>query len=191
MLDSFEMVRSQVEAAGVPEELGLDGSPYAVVTLHRPSNVDDPAQLERLVGALEAAQTQLSLVFPVHPRTAARLDAAGLTGRLRGAGVHLIEPVPYIRFMSLVVDAAAVITDSGGVQEETTYLGIPCLTLRENTERPITIEQGTNRLSSATALADDLRDSLVWPRAQAQRPDFWDGRTAARCVEDLRRRTAA
>jgi UDP-N-acetylglucosamine 2-epimerase (non-hydrolysing) len=188
MLDSFEMVRPQIEAADVPGELGLGGRPYAVVTLHRPSNVDEPAQLAVLVEALEAAQRELDLVFPVHPRTAARLEAAGLTARLRDAGVRLIEPVPYIRFMSLVVGAAAVITDSGGVQEETTYLGIPCLTLRENTERPITVEQGTNRLSNAGTLVSDLRDSLSRPRTQAQRPEYWDGRTAGRCVEDLRRR---
>jgi UDP-N-acetylglucosamine 2-epimerase (non-hydrolysing) len=189
MLDSFEMVRPQIEAADVPGELGLAGVPYAVVTLHRPSNVDEPAQLARLVDALEAAQRDLQLVFPVHPRTAARLDSAGLTERLRDAGVRLIEPVPYIRFMSLVVGAAAVITDSGGVQEETTYLGIPCLTLRENTERPITIEQGTNRLSRADTLVADLRDSLAEADRGLQRPENWDGRTAERCVEDLRRRT--
>jgi UDP-N-acetylglucosamine 2-epimerase (non-hydrolysing) len=189
MLDSFEMVRPQIEAADVPGELGLRNAPYAVVTLHRPSNVDEPEQLARLVDALEAVQRDLNLVFPVHPRTAARLDAAGLTERLRAAGVRLIEPVPYIRFMSLVVGAAAVITDSGGVQEETTYLGIPCLTLRENTERPITIEQGTNRLSRADTLATDLRDSLGQARTGLRRPENWDGQTAQRCVEDLRRRT--
>jgi UDP-N-acetylglucosamine 2-epimerase (non-hydrolysing) len=189
MLDSFEMVRPQIQAADVPGELGLGDALYAVVTLHRPSNVDEPDQLARLVDALEAAQRDLNLVFPVHPRTAARLDAAGLTERLRAAGVRLIEPVPYIRFMSLVVGAAAVITDSGGVQEETTYLGIPCLTLRENTERPITIEQGTNRLSRAATLADDLRDSLAQAPTGLQRPENWDGQTAQRCVEDLRRRT--
>jgi UDP-N-acetylglucosamine 2-epimerase (non-hydrolysing) len=103
--------------------------------------------------------------------------------------VRLVEPVSYIKFMSLVVGAAAVITDSGGVQEETTYLGIPCLTLRENTERPITISQGTNRLSRADTLLADLRDSLARRRAGAARPEHWDGRTAQRCVDDLRRRS--
>jgi UDP-N-acetylglucosamine 2-epimerase (non-hydrolysing) len=189
MLDSFEMVRPQIEAAGVAAELGLGGARYGVVTLHRPSNVDDPAQLEQLVSALVDVQSELQLVFPVHPRTAARLEAAGMTSRLTDAGVLLIEPVPYIRFMSLVVGASAVITDSGGVQEETTYLGIPCLTLRENTERPITIEQGTNRLSRSPTLLADLRDSLARPRTDAARPEFWDGQTARRCVEDLRRRS--
>jgi UDP-N-acetylglucosamine 2-epimerase (non-hydrolysing) len=188
MLDSFEMVRPQIEAeraaagADLPER-------YGVVTLHRPSNVDDPERLHGLVDALVSVQAELPLVFPVHPRTAQRLDAAGLTGSLTSAGIRLTEPVPYIRFMSLVVGAAAVITDSGGVQEETTYLGIPCLTLRDNTERPITIDEGTNRLTRAATLRADLLDSLARARSGSRRPENWDGRTAQRCVEDLRRRS--
>jgi UDP-N-acetylglucosamine 2-epimerase (non-hydrolysing) len=189
MLDSFEMVRPQIEAAAVAEQLDLGGRRYGVVTLHRPSNVDDADQLRLLVDALVAVQAELPLVFPVHPRTAARLQATGLDGALREAGVRLIEPLSYIRFMSLVVDAAAAITDSGGIQEETTYLGIPCLTLRENTERPITIDQGTNRLTRANSLLSDLKDSVAGARAGLPRPEHWDGRTAERCVDDLRRRT--
>jgi UDP-N-acetylglucosamine 2-epimerase len=131
MLDSFELVRPAIEAADVAGELGLSHGGYGLVTLHRPSNVDEPDQLERLVSALLAVQSRLPLVFPVHPRTAQRLAASGLDKRLEQAGVRLTEPQPYIRFMSLVTGAAAAITDSGGIQEETTYLGIPCLTLRE------------------------------------------------------------
>jgi UDP-N-acetylglucosamine 2-epimerase (non-hydrolysing) len=190
MLDSFEMVRPQIEAAAVPAELDMAGRPYGVVTLHRPSNVDAPAQLERLVEALAAVQAELPLVFPVHPRTRARLAETGFGSRLEAAGVRLIEPLSYIRFMSLVVGAAGVITDSGGIQEETTYLGIPCLTLRENTERPITIEQGTNRLSRAETLLADLREGLGLARGAPRRPEHWDGDTATRCVDDLRRRAA-
>ena len=189
MLDSFEMVRPQIEAAALAGQLGLVRQKFAVVTLHRPSNVDDEGQLARLVEALVAVQAELPLVFPVHPRTAARLKATGLGEALGNAGVRMIEPLTYISFMSLVVGAAAAITDSGGIQEETTYLGIPCLTLRENTERPITIEQGTNRLTRAAALLDDLKDSLAQARGQLPRPEHWDGRTAGRCVEDLRRRS--
>ena len=188
MLDSFELVRPAIAAAAVPAELGLTGR-YGVVTLHRPSNVDDPAQLAKLADALLAAQAELPLVFPVHPRTAQRLAAGGLSGRLARAGVKLIDPLPYVRFMSLVTGAAAAITDSGGIQEETTYLGIPCLTLRENTERPITIEQGTNRLVRAETLALALARALAAPRDTLRRPFLWDGATAARCVADLRRRS--
>ena len=188
MLDSFEMVRPRIEAAGLPARLGLDGR-YGVVTLHRPSNVDDPATLSRLVEALVAVQADLPLVFAVHPRTRQRLDEAGLAGKLEQAGVRLVEPLPYIDFMSLVIGASALITDSGGIQEEATYLGIPCLTLRGNTERPITIEQGTNRLTTADRLSADLAAALAMPRGAQPRPEYWDGDTARRCVEDLRRRS--
>ena len=188
MLDSFELVRPAIEAADAARELGLGR--YGVVTLHRPSNVDDPGQLRRLVEALIAVQTRLPLVFPVHPRTAQRLRAGGLDAMLEHAGVRLVEPLPYVRFMSLVTGAAAAITDSGGIQEETTYLGIPCLTLRENTERPITLSEGTNRLVRAETLAGELEQALADPPARRRRPDLWDGRTAQRCVEDLQRRTS-
>ena len=189
MMDSFELVRPAIEAASRSGALGVAPGGYGVVTLHRPSNVDAPEQLARLVHALVEAQARLPLVFPVHPRTAARLEGGGRR-RLEAAGVRLVEPESYIGFMSLVAGAAAVITDSGGVQEETTYLGIPCLTLRENTERPITISEGTNRLVRAETLAGELTAALATPLGGRKRPEFWDGRTAERCVADLRRRSA-
>lgn len=188
MIDSFELVRPAIEAAGVPESLGLTRGGYGVVTLHRPSNVDDPAQLLRLVEALIEAQRRLPLVFPVHPRTAKRLGAGLFDSRLLRAGLRLVEPMPYVRFMSLVTGAAAAITDSGGIQEETTYLGIPCLTLRENTERPVTISEGSNRLTTPERLLLDLEKALTAPRV-VRCPALWDGKTAVRCVEDLRRRS--
>jgi len=191
MLDSFEMSRPAIEAAALPEELGLARGCYGLVTLHRPSNVDDEAQLSRLADALIAIQARLPLVFPVHPRTAARLAATGLSAGLEQAGVRLIAPIPYIRFMSLVLGAGAVITDSGGLQEETTYLGIPCFTLRENTERPITIDEGTNALATPRTLPGLVEASLAAGRPAPRRPEYWDGRTAGRCVEDLRRRAEA
>ncbi len=188
MMDSFELVRPAIEAAHVPQALGVEPGKFGVVTLHRPSNVDEDAPLAALVDALVAVQAQLRLVFPVHPRTAKRLNETGLKAKLLSAGVILSEPEPYVRFMSLVSNAAATITDSGGIQEEATYLGIPCLTLRENTERPITITQGTNRLTTAAALASDLAAALGQPKSERPRPEYWDGQTAARCVADLRAR---
>jgi UDP-N-acetylglucosamine 2-epimerase (non-hydrolysing) len=189
MLDSFELVRPAIEAAGVAAEYGLASGGYGVVTLHRPSNVDDPAVLAALVEALVAAQQELPLIFPVHPRTRGKLEKYGFDALLEAAGVLLTEPVSYIRFMSLVLTSAAVITDSGGVQEETTYLGIPCLTLRENTERPITISEGTNRLVDAGSLCAALVTALGAGRRSLRRPEHWDGKTARRCVEDMRRRS--
>ncbi|MEA3034068.1 MAG: hypothetical protein QOH86_2084 [Sphingomonadales bacterium] len=187
MIDSFELVRPAIAAEALPAELGLQPGAYGLVTLHRPSNVDEPEQLFRLVDALIEVQRRLPLVFPVHPRTAKQLRASLLDGRLQRAGVKLLEPLSYVRFMSLVTGAAAAITDSGGIQEETTYLGIPCLTLRENTERPVTITEGTNRLVLPETLLLELDRALSSPR-EVRRPDLWDGHTARRCVEDLRRR---
>lgn len=190
MLDSFEMTRPAIDAAGEPGRLGVNGRGYCVVTLHRPANVDDPGQLARLADCLEEIQRRLPIVFPVHPRTAGRLSETGLGGRLEAAGIRLVEPMPYARFMSLVGGAKAVVTDSGGVQEETTYLDIPCFTLRETTERPITVSEGTNRLATPETVVAMLEGALNGHRPRGRRPDLWDGRTAGRCAEDLRRRSA-
>lgn len=190
MLDSFELVRPAIESAKSADAYGLRKGAYGVVTLHRPSNVDDPGKLAQLVESLAAAQQRIPLIFPVHPRTAQRLAATGFDSRLRDAGIILVEPLSYIDFMSLVLDSAAVITDSGGLQEETTYLGIPCLTLRENTERPITLTEGTNRLVAPSTLALALGRALATAREDRRRPQFWDGNTTSRCLDDLRRRAA-
>ena len=189
MLDSFERCRPAIAAAAVPDDLGLGAAPYCVATLHRPANVDSREALQRLVACLAAVQRRVPLVFPVHPRTAARLAEHGFDRLLAASGVRLDAPLPYIRFMSLVSRASAVITDSGGLQEETTYLGIPCLTLRDSTERPITVEEGTNRLATPENLPALLDSALASVRGKARRPQFWDGRTAARCLADLERRS--
>ena len=187
MMDSFELIRPQIERENALGRWGLEAQGYGIVTLHRPSNVDDADQLGRLVEALALVARRLPLIFPVHPRTRERLARFNLTSKLEAANVRLIEPLSYKPFMGLVSASAIVITDSGGLQEETTYLGIPCLTLRDNTERPITISQGTNRLVKADTLVEAL-DAALSRTAPPQKPENWDRNTAERCVEDLRMR---
>jgi UDP-N-acetylglucosamine 2-epimerase (non-hydrolysing) len=192
MIDSFEMLRTQIEQADTRGQFGLQSGGYGVVTLHRPSNVDDRAALTMLVEKLLAIAVRLPLVFPVHPRTRKQLTEFGLLDRMVAhPGLHLSEPLSYIQFMNLVVGARLAITDSGGVQEETTYLGIPCLTLRENTERPITVTEGTNRLLGAAQLCEAVDAILAGKAPQGRRPERWDGRTAQRCVSALQARSAA
>ncbi len=186
MIDSLVMLQDKIQAAAYRQELGLKPQGYGVVTLHRPSNVDQPASLEPLVEALRAAARLLPLVFPVHPRTRQRLERFGLGERLTAEpNLILLEPLPYLQFMNLLFGCRLALTDSGGLQEETTYLGIPCLTLRENTERPVTVSQGTNRLITLEELEESVRRILEgrWPRGQ--RPELWDGHTAPRAAASL------
>mgnify|MGYP002622032477 CR=1 FL=1 len=192
MIDSFEMLRERVEASDERRKHGLEERGYALVTLHRPSNVDSLQTLEPIVDALLAASRTVPVIFVAHPRTLAGLRRFELEDRLASAAnVRLLEPLPYIRFMNLVTGARVVITDSGGLQEETTYLDIPCITLRENTERPITISEGTNVLARAESLAGHLADAVGGRWKHGRRPELWDGRTAARTVEALRKRVDA
>jgi UDP-N-acetylglucosamine 2-epimerase (non-hydrolysing) len=192
MIDSFELLAPKIRAAGMPAKHGLAHGEYGVVTLHRPSNVDDPATLRSIVDRLIAIARNVPLVFPVHPRTRQRLKDFGLVSLLQAApGIHLLEPLSYVEFMSLIVDCRFALTDSGGVQEETSYLGIPCLTLRENTERPITVTLGTNRLVKIGTLADDVDRVLAGPLRSPCTIPRWDGATAQRAVASLKRRAAA
>lgn len=192
MIDSFELQRAEIEALAMAETLGLQAGGYSVVTLHRPSNVDQPETLQVIVDALLKLAEQLPLVFPIHPRSKARLAEFGLLDKLSAhPAVQLIEPQPYNAFMSLIMSARLIITDSGGLQEETTYLGIPCLTLRDNTERPITVSEGTNRLVKAGDLADQVQAILDGKGKTGRRPDLWDGRAAERAAESLRRHAMA
>ena len=189
MIDSYEMMRARIEASRTRENFGLPAQGYGAVTLHRPGNVDRAETLAPLVAALVAISAKVPLVFAIHPRTRARLDEFGLAGQLDDAsGIHLTEPMGYVEFMGLVQDAQLIITDSGGIQEESTYLDIPCLTLRPNTERPITIDEGSNRLVTAETVAGCVDEICAgnWPKGR--KPEMWDGKTAGRVVADIRGR---
>jgi UDP-N-acetylglucosamine 2-epimerase (non-hydrolysing) len=190
MIDSFEMLRDSIEASDAQRRFALIAGDYALVTLHRPSNVDTAETLTPIVDQLAKISVELPVVFVAHPRTINALEKFGLKDPLASATtIQLLEPLPYIQFMNIVTGARLVITDSGGLQEETTYLGIPCLTMRENTERPITVTNGTNKLVNAETLAHNLQSVLAgnWPTGQC--PPLWDGKTARRAMQSLRRRS--
>jgi UDP-N-acetylglucosamine 2-epimerase (non-hydrolysing) len=189
MIDSYELLRERIAGAKVVERMALSGRQYGVITLHRPANVDSADSLASVIAQLTSASFSLPMVFAVHPRTRKRLDEFGLMPTLENcANIKLTEPMGYIEFMNLVSNAAVVVTDSGGVQEETTYLGIPCLTLRDTTERPITIDEGSNRLVQPHALIDALSDVMNGRFRTGRRPALWDGKAAQRAVSALRRR---
>ncbi len=184
MIDTLLSCRDLANASDVLDRLGLDKRAYGVVTLHRPSNVDDPRTLAGIWRALSRISEEMPLVFPVHPRTRRRLSDAGLQP---SDSMRLLEPVGYVDFLKLQADAGMILTDSGGIQEEATILGVPCLTLRRNTERPVTIEVGCNKL-----VGDDpetiTREALAIVRGEnpvRKVPKYWDGRAAERTIDIL------
>jgi UDP-N-acetylglucosamine 2-epimerase (non-hydrolysing) len=188
MIDSFEMLRDRIEANDTRTSLRLSHGGYALVTLHRPSNVDDPARLIEIVSMLERTAESIPCVYPVHPRTRGRLDQIGVWARLQlNPRIVLVDPLPYIAFMNLLVGSRLALTDSGGLQEETTYLGIPCLTLRENTERPITVNEGTNQLVALDTVDEFLREVLEGKAKVGRIPTLWDGRTSERVADSAHR----
>ena len=194
MIDSLLSQLKHAEASQVRQELGIDGLDYAALTLHRPSNVDERETFARILDALEQISQRLPIIFPVHPRTRARIAEFGFAERVeRARALRLIDPLGYLDFLRLYSGARLVLTDSGGIQEETTALGIPCLTLSENTERPITVELGTNRIvgtntskitSAAFASLDAPRDDKSAKRI----PPLWDGKAAGRICDALQER---
>ena len=190
MVDNVLFQRDLLERAPLAEGASLAfkaaHARYGVVTLHRPATVDDAAVFARVAGALRDVSAELPLVFPVHPRTRANLERFGLD---LGPRVALLPPLGYMEFLNLWKDAAVVLTDSGGLQEETTALGVPCLTLRENTERPVTVSEGTNVLvgSDADAIRREVAKVLRGEGKRGRRPALWDGRAAERTVAILAR----
>jgi len=189
MIDSLLSNLDRTRSSTVRADLGLTNSDFAVLTLHRPSNVDDAAPFARIVDALEEIGARLPIIFPVHPRTRRMIDELGLSSRIEEArGLKLIEPVGYLDFLALLRDARLVLTDSGGIQEETTVLGIPCITMRENTERPITVEMGTNTIAGSDP--KKIVDAALFTLDDYQRPaprniPLWDGHAADRILDAL------
>jgi UDP-N-acetylglucosamine 2-epimerase (non-hydrolysing) len=184
MIDTLLAMRDVVERSNVLAELNLPSQSYALVTLHRPANVDDPTVFGGLLSALAEIAGHIPIVFPIHPRTRATLQS---TAPIRSGDIRLIDPLGYLDFMKLVAHSKLVLTDSGGLQEETTILGIPCLTLRENTERPVTIDHGTNTLvglDPVRIVAEGLQ-ALRAPREHPRPPQLWDGCAAARILDIL------
>lgn len=186
MIDTLFRYRERARESDVLRRVGVSPREYAVLTLHRPSNVDDEGTLGILLGAIARIQAEVPVIFPVHPRTGRRLEA--LAGTLpEMLGLRLVEPMAYLDFVQLIGEARCVLTDSGGIQEETSALGIPCLTLRQNTERPVTVTRGTNRIvgtdpdaiyASWRAVAEGR-----WPAGEL--PELWDGKAASRIVRVL------
>jgi UDP-N-acetylglucosamine 2-epimerase (non-hydrolysing) len=188
MIDTLLRNKAVADRSGIVADLGLVPKRYAVLTLHRPSNVDDPATLDRLMTVLDRIAGRLPIVFPIHPRTRAKLESLGGL-RTGNPAWKLIEPQGYLEFLKLMSEAKLVLTDSGGIQEETTILGVPCVTLRENTERPITVEMGTNRLAGTDPdrILAATEDILAGRWKTGSVPPLWDGRAAERMADFLTR----
>jgi UDP-N-acetylglucosamine 2-epimerase (non-hydrolysing) len=179
-----------VPAAQTLKDIGLnheDG--YGLLTLHRPSNVDDADVLARLLGVLADISRQTPLLFPVHPRTRSRIEDANLDALLKDSRIHMLPPAGYLEMLGLMREAKVVFTDSGGIQEETTALGVPCVTLRENTERPITVDEGTNTIvgTDVARIRACYDDIAATGGKGGRRPELWDGRAAERIVDAINR----
>ncbi len=187
MIDSLVIAKKNIEKLAIYRKFECTKSGYGLITLHRPSNVDDKEVLETLCNHLVKISKKIPLIFPVHPRTSGKLEAFGIDTLEKAGNIHLTAPLGYNEFMNLVFNSRLIITDSGGVQEETTYLNIPCLTLRPNTERPVTVIQGTNRLCKPNDLAQMVDKILNNDFQKGMVPDLWDGRTAERITKFIKK----
>ncbi len=190
MIDSLLKQREHAERSAILNDLKLEAGRYGLITLHRPSNVDVRENLENILQALFDLQRDLPLVFPVHPRTRKQMKLFGLEERVAAAAnLILTDPLGYLDFLKLMAHARLVVTDSGGIQEETTVLGVPCLTVRENTERPVTVSEGTNIVigMSRERILEESYEILAGRGKAGRRPELWDGRAAERIVQVLRK----
>jgi UDP-N-acetylglucosamine 2-epimerase (non-hydrolysing) len=188
MIDTLYRNLERARGSQIIERLNLEPRHFCAMTLHRPSNVDDKATLSGILDAIEVIGKRLPIIFPIHPRTRDRIDQFGLGDRVRNQrSLVLTEPLGYLDFLHLYSNSRLVLTDSGGVQEETTVLGIPCLTLRPNTERPITVTEGTNRVvgSDPEIIKREALAALEQPSPVARAPELWDGHAAARIVDAI------
>ena len=181
MIDTLLRFREKARQSEILAAMAVEPKSYVVATLHRPSNVDDPRQLQALLSMLQCVSERVPVIFPVHPRTRKIIDSSGLNVD----GIRLCAPLGYLDFMHLLSEARLVLTDSGGIQEETTILQVPCLTLRENTERPSTIDQGTNKLVGVnpSQILPKIWETLDNPPRHGRVPDLWDGKAAARILD--------
>jgi UDP-N-acetylglucosamine 2-epimerase (non-hydrolysing) len=188
MIDSLSFFLEKASESSIMSDLPINGSPFALVTLHRPSNVDVKENLESLLHTLSVIGKDVKVVFPMHPRTKKMIDKFGLENDVSSAeNLIITDPIGYLDFMQLMQNARLILTDSGGIQEETTYLGIPCITIRENTERPITIDMGTNVLVGphAERIIEETDKILSGNGKKGLIPDLWDGKAAERIVKIL------
>lgn len=184
MIDSLRYSLAAARKSDILRRLGIDGQPFALATLHRPGNVDHPEQLDQILGAFREISKSIPVIFPVHPRTRVHLDQFCFAA---SGSITLLEPLGYLDFLCLMANSSAVFTDSGGIQEETTALGVPCLTLRENSERPVTIEEGTNILAGTcrSTILEAWNKMRVRPKT-GRIPHLWDGAAAERCLTVFR-----
>jgi len=188
MIDAFESQKEEITERKMCQELKLQTGKYMVCTFHRPGNVDNADSLHLILNQIERLSEILPIVIPLHPRTNAKISNIGKDPLPVGKNIIIVEPLNYIDFMSLVIDSALVITDSGGIQEETTYLGINCLTVRPNTERPITITEGTNKLVKISEILESALIALKNNKVNKNNLPYWDGQAASRIVSDMKKR---